>query len=100
MTFAALRRHYALQIDGSREHWTLTLRPLDSQVADYVTSVALSGSESRIARITVVETGGDRSVMEITELSSGERAPSGKTTRSLPVPPAPPTTGNPDAPAR
>jgi len=64
---AALRRHYALQIEGSRGEWTLTLKPLDSQVGDYVTSVVLSGSDSRIGRIMVVEAGGDRSVMEITE---------------------------------
>ena len=96
----ALRRHYALQVEGSRGDWTLTLKPLDSRVGDYVSSVVLSGSESRIARITVVEAGGDRSVMEITETSGGERAPSGQSSRSLPVPPAPPTTGNPDAPVR
>jgi len=64
---AALKRHYVLQVEGSREQWTLTLRPLDSQVADYVTSIVVSGSESRIARIIVQETGGDRSVTEITE---------------------------------
>ena len=64
---AALKRHYALELEGSREQWTLTLRPLDSQVADYVTLIALSGAESRIGRITVMEAGGDRSVMEITE---------------------------------
>src|SRR5262249_1300749 len=40
---AVLRRHYALQLEGSREEWTLTLKPLESQVADYVTAVALSG---------------------------------------------------------
>ena len=39
----------------------------DAQVADYVTSLALSGSETRIGRITIEETGGDRSVMEISE---------------------------------
>jgi outer membrane lipoprotein-sorting protein len=96
----ALRRHYALRIEGSRGEWTLTLTPLDSQVGDYVTSVVLSGSDSRIGRIAVVETGGDRSVMEITEMSVGERAPSGQSSRSLPVPSAPPATGNPDAPVR
>jgi len=64
---AALRRHYALQVEGSRDEWTLILRPLESQVADYVTSIALSGSDSRIRRIVVAEAGGDRSVMEITE---------------------------------
>jgi hypothetical protein len=67
---AALKRHYTLQLEGSREQWTLTLRPVESQVADYVTSIVLSGAESRIARITVQETGGDRSVMEIMEAKS------------------------------
>lgn len=64
---AALQRYYALQVEGSREQWTLTLTPLDSQVADYVISIAVSGSERRIGRITIEEAGGDRSVMEITE---------------------------------
>jgi outer membrane lipoprotein-sorting protein len=63
----ALQRHYALDIEGSRERWTLTLRPLDAQVGDYVVSLALSGSGTRIAQVTIEETSGDRSVMEIRE---------------------------------
>jgi hypothetical protein len=63
----ALKRHFALELEGSREQWTLTLRPLASEVADYVTLIALSGSESRIGRITVMEASGDKSVMEIVE---------------------------------
>ena len=63
----ALQRHYALQIEGSRERWTLTLRPLDSQIADYVVSLEVSGSGARIGRITIEEASGDRSVMEISE---------------------------------
>ena len=85
---AALQRHYVVQLEGTREQWTLTLRPLESQVADYVISIALAGSGSRIGRITTEEAGGDRSVMEVEE--QGERAPSGKNLRGLPVPPAPP----------
>ena len=65
---AALQRHYALQVEGSRDQWTLTLKPLDAQVAGYVKLIALSGSESRITRIVVEEAGGDRSVMEIEEM--------------------------------
>lgn len=84
---AALQRYYALQVEGSREQWTLTLKPLDSQVADYVLSITLSGSDSRIGRITIEEAGGDRSVMEIEERD--EQTPSGKNPRVLPVPPAP-----------
>jgi hypothetical protein len=63
----ALQRYYALQIDGSREQWTLSLKPLDSQIADYVVSLELSGSGARIGRITIEEASGDRSVMEISE---------------------------------
>jgi outer membrane lipoprotein-sorting protein len=63
----SLQRHYALQIEGSREHWTLTLKPLDAQVGDYVVAFALSGSGARIGQVIVEETSGDRSVMEIHE---------------------------------
>jgi outer membrane lipoprotein-sorting protein len=84
---AALQRHYALQLDGSREQWTLTLKPLDPQVARYVTQLALTGSEARIGRITIEEAGGDRSVMEIEE--QGERAPSGKPSEPSPSPRTP-----------
>lgn len=65
----ALQRYFALQLEGSREQWTLTLTPLDAQLARYVSQLALSGSGSRIGRITVEEAGGDRSVMEISEQS-------------------------------
>lgn len=84
---AALQRHYALQLAGSREQWTLTLKPLDAQVAAYVSVIALSGSEARIGRITVEEAGGDRSVMVIDE--QGDRAPSGNPSEPS-RPPAPP----------
>jgi outer membrane lipoprotein-sorting protein len=63
----ALRRHYALEVEGSSGQWTLTLKPLDAQVGDYVVALALSGSGARIARVTIEETSGDRSVMEIRE---------------------------------
>ena len=63
----ALQRHYALEIEGSRERWTLTLKPLDAQVGDYVVSIAIAGSGARIGQVAIEETSGDRSVMEIRE---------------------------------
>ena len=63
----ALQRHFALQVEGTRERWTLILRPLDAQVGDYVVSLTLSGSGARISQVTIEETSGDRSVMEIRE---------------------------------
>jgi outer membrane lipoprotein-sorting protein len=63
----ALQRYYALQVEGHRGQWTLTLKPLDSRTADYVVSLELSGAGARIGRITIEEASGDRSVMEISE---------------------------------
>ena len=63
----ALQRHYALQLEGSRERWILTLKPFEAQVGDHVVSLTLSGSGARIGQVTIEETSGDRSVMEIRE---------------------------------
>jgi hypothetical protein len=64
---AALRRYYALEVEGSREQWTLRLRPLEDPVATFVRSIEISGAEARVARVAVEEASGDRSVMEISE---------------------------------
>ena len=64
---ATLTRHYTLALEGDRTQWTLTLRPLDPQLAGLVRSVVIAGVEARIVRVSVEETAGDRSVMEISE---------------------------------
>src|SRR5262245_11844168 len=64
---ASLQRYYALQLEGSRDSWTLTLKPLDTEVAAYVREIVLNGSEAQIGRVIVEEANGDRSVMEIEE---------------------------------
>jgi outer membrane lipoprotein-sorting protein len=64
---AALQRYYALEIEGGRAQWTLTLRPLDPQLAGVVRSIAVAGNDARIVRVSVEEIAGDRSVMEISE---------------------------------
>ena len=64
----ALQKHYAVQVEGSREEWSLMLKPLDARVADFVNSITLAGSGPHISRIVIEEAGGDRSVMEITEV--------------------------------
>jgi outer membrane lipoprotein-sorting protein len=66
---AALRHYYSVQVQGSRGDWTLSLQPQDPQIQELVNSITLSGSGSHIRRIGIEETGGDRSVMEITEAS-------------------------------
>lgn len=62
---AQLERHYRVELSGTRGSWRMLLVPRDSQVRKYVETIALAGAEARLARIEIVETGGDRSVMTI-----------------------------------
>lgn len=65
--FAALERHYTLRLEGGPGNWTLTLTPKDASVASLVACVRLGGTGARVVRVEVEETGGDRSVMLISE---------------------------------
>ncbi|MGH8751630.1 MAG: LolA-related protein, partial [Burkholderiales bacterium] len=62
-----LQRFYRTDFAGSRASWRLTLLPVDEQMSAYVQSIRLSGSAQRIERVETLETGGDSSVMIITE---------------------------------
>ena len=65
---AALERFYWTTLSGDLHHWSLTLEPRASGVAAYVKSIVLSGSNSSIQRVEVIEANGDRSAMEIKPL--------------------------------
>ena len=67
---ATLRRFYHVKLEGTREHWILTLRPLDQQAAEYLTSIRLNGDGNRLTAVEIQETGGDHSVMKIHEQAS------------------------------
>lgn len=60
-----LRRYYQITLAGDRRNWTLTLKPLEQQMADYVRSIELRGTETHVTRVDVQEAGGDSSVMLI-----------------------------------
>lgn len=67
---ATLRRFYHVKLEGTREQWILTLRPLDHQAAEYLTSIRLNGDGNRLTAVEIQETGGDHSVMKIHEQAS------------------------------
>ena len=62
---AELERLYAAKMEGTRQRWTLSLIPRDFEVAGVVKSIVIVGSGSRVARIEILEQGGDSSVMTI-----------------------------------
>lgn len=44
----ALQRHYALQADGTRQRWTLTLTPTDAALSKKLDAVVLHGTGSEL----------------------------------------------------
>lgn len=62
---SVLRRLYHIKLQGTRQNWELTLRPLEAQAAEYLASITLKGQGDRLTTVDIRETGGDRSLMEI-----------------------------------
>lgn len=60
-----LRQVYEVTMDGNRGKWTLLLRPRDASGKSVVDYILLTGSEGRVATITIRSPDGDRSVMTL-----------------------------------
>jgi Outer membrane lipoprotein carrier protein LolA-like len=64
-----LERLFSVRVEGTRQRWTLALTPREVEIAGVVKRIAIAGSGSRLARIEILEPGGDGSVMTIHEES-------------------------------
>jgi outer membrane lipoprotein-sorting protein len=62
---AALERHYRIQVEGTKDAWTLVLLPRDAKVAGYVTRIRIAGAAGKLSRVEVEEASGDSSTMTI-----------------------------------
>jgi len=60
-----LRRYYSVGLDGSPEHWRLTLVPLDSGTREFLKLVRIDGSGHDLVGVETVEPNGDTSHMTI-----------------------------------
>ena len=60
-----LRTLYELTTEGSREKWTLLLRPRDARGKSFVDYILLTGSEGHVATMAIRASDGDRSVMTL-----------------------------------
>jgi len=66
---AELERLYSVRVQGTRQRWTLALSPREVEIAGVVKGISIAGSGSRVARLEILEPGGDGSVMTIREES-------------------------------
>lgn len=65
---AALKRIYALDLEGSQEGWTLSLRPIDPKTQELVKRIRIVGSHADVKSFEVEQADKDRSVMLIEKL--------------------------------
>lgn len=65
---AALKRIYKLELEGSEERWTLTLRPIETKMMNVVQRIRIGGSRADVNSIEIEQADKDRSVMLIAPL--------------------------------
>ena len=61
----ALERVFKVGFDGSFEHWTLELEPLDARLAATVKQIRIDGDADVIHSVEIREADGDRSLLTI-----------------------------------
>lgn len=64
-----LEENFALSLSGTRAQWTLILLPSDTQIANYVSRITISGHDDKVTTIEYQQTDGDKSVMRIRPLN-------------------------------
>lgn len=66
----ALERNYRLTLDGTAEHWTLQLLPLDEKMQAVVKRIRIAGVRDAVRSIEITQTDGDSSLMRIEKLAT------------------------------
>lgn len=64
----ALERNYTLSLEGTAEHWTLQLLPVDEKMLAVVKRICIAGMGTAVHSIEITQTDGDSSIMRIEKL--------------------------------
>lgn len=65
----ALERNYRLSLDGTIEHWTLQLLPVDEKMQAVVKRIRVAGVRDTVRSIEITQADGDSSLMLIEKLA-------------------------------
>jgi outer membrane lipoprotein-sorting protein len=66
----ALERNYRLSLDGTVEHWTLELLPVDEKMQAVVKRIRISGMRYAVRSVEITQADGDSSLMRIEKLAT------------------------------
>jgi len=61
----SLKQYYSIKLMGMRSAWQLQLTPLDSQLAELIDSLIISGHDQYIDQMVTQEQGGDRTTLTL-----------------------------------
>ena len=59
----ALKQYYNLELDGSREQWTLQLHPKESELSSRLKLISIKGRGIKILKMQIIEIGGDDTLL-------------------------------------
>jgi outer membrane lipoprotein-sorting protein len=66
----ALERNYRLSLDGTAEHWTLQLLPVNEKMQAVVKRIRIAGVRDALRSIEITQADGDSSLMLIEKLAT------------------------------
>jgi len=66
----ALERNYRLSLDGTVEHWTLQLLPVDEKMQAVVKRIRIAGMRDAVRSVEITQADGDSSLMLIEKLAT------------------------------
>ena len=66
----ALERNYRLDLEGTAEHWTLQLLPLDEKMQAVVRRIRIAGARDAVRSVEITQADGDSSLMLIEKLAA------------------------------
>ncbi|MEO5661004.1 MAG: LolA-related protein [Polaromonas sp.] len=64
----ALESHYRLSLEGTAEHWTLQLLPLDEKMQAVIKRIRIAGVRDEVRSIEVSQADGDSSLMTVEKM--------------------------------
>lgn len=60
---AELERLYAVTVEGAKSRWNLRLLPKEPEIGGVISRIDITGFDSHLSRIEILQPGGDSSVM-------------------------------------
>lgn len=66
----ALERNYRLSLEGTAEHWTLQLLPVDKKIRAVVKRIRIAGMGDSVRSVEITQADGDSSLMLIDNLAT------------------------------